>query len=168
MLGYHSQVILSGRRINDDMGKHVAEKCVKLIIATDKPVKGARVAILGFTFKENCLDTRNTKVIDIVRELEQYGIEPVIYDPIADKQEAKKLYGVEFVSEDKLKELDMCMSGCEGVTYVLHEAAWGSVPRSIEMPLFYQANNITGMINMLEASRQKGVKRFVYAFSSSV
>lgn len=73
----------------------------------------------------------------------------------------------EFVIGD-IKELDTCMKACEGVTYVLHEAAWGSVPRSIEMPLFYQANNITGMLNMLEASRQNGVKRFVYASSSSV
>ena len=67
MLGYHSQVILAGRRINDDMGKYVAENCVKMLIKADKAVKGAKVAILGFTFKENCPDTRNTKVIDIVK-----------------------------------------------------------------------------------------------------
>ena len=73
----------------------------------------------------------------------------------------------EFVEGD-IKDLDTCMKACEGVDYVLNQAAWGSVPRSIEMPLFYCANNITGTLNMLEAARQKGVKRFVYASSSSV
>ncbi|MDE5873257.1 MAG: nucleotide sugar dehydrogenase, partial [Lachnospiraceae bacterium] len=91
-LGYHSQIILSARRINDDMGKYVAENVVKNLIAADKAVKGARVAILGFTFKENCPDTRNTKVIDIVKELKEYGIDPVIADPVADSDEAKRLY----------------------------------------------------------------------------
>ena len=80
-LGYHSQIILSGRRINDDMGKYVAECLVKELIAHDIPVKRARVAILGFTFKDNCPDTRNTKVIDIYRELEEYGISPIVVDP---------------------------------------------------------------------------------------
>ena len=78
MMGYHSQVILSGRRINDDMGRYVAESIVKKLIKANRPVKGAKVAILGFTFKENCPDTRNTKVIDIVRELLEYGIVPVV------------------------------------------------------------------------------------------
>ena len=95
MLGYHSQIILAGRRINDDMGKYVAENCVKELIAADKPVKGAKVAILGFTFKENCPDTRNTKVWDIVKELREYGIEPVINDPVADPNEAHTFYGVD-------------------------------------------------------------------------
>ncbi len=106
MLGYHSQVILSGRRINDDMGKYVAENCVKNLIAADKAVKGAKVAILGFTFKENCPDTRNTKVIDIVNELEEYGITPIIADPQADAEEAKHLYGIEFVDMDTIKDMD--------------------------------------------------------------
>lgn len=106
MLGYHSQIILSGRRINDDMGKYVAENVVKNLITADKAVKGAKVAILGFTFKENCPDTRNTRIIDIVNELEEYGITPVIADPVADVQEAKHLYGVEFVDIDSVKEMD--------------------------------------------------------------
>jgi len=106
MLGYHSQIILSGRRINDDMGKYVAENAVKNLIAAGKPVKNARVAILGFTFKENCPDTRNTKVIDIVRELREYGIEPIIADPVADSDEAKRLYGIEFVQADSVKKMD--------------------------------------------------------------
>jgi len=106
MLGYHSQIILSGRRINDDMGKYVAENVVKKLIDADKPVKGAKVAILGFTFKENCPDTRNTKIIDIVKELGEYGITPVIADPAADAAEAKWLYGVEFVGVDTIKDMD--------------------------------------------------------------
>ena len=106
MMGYHSQIILSGRRINDDMGKYVAENVVKKLIEADKPVKGAKVAILGFTFKENCPDTRNTKIIDIVNELGEYGITPVITDPAADADEAKWLYGVEFVESSSIKDMD--------------------------------------------------------------
>lgn len=105
-LGYHSQIILSGRRINDDMGKYVAENVVKNLIAADKAVKGAKVAILGFTFKENCPDTRNTKVIDIVKELSEYGIYPIIADPVADAAETKRLYGVDFVAMDTIKNMD--------------------------------------------------------------
>ena len=106
MLGYHSQVILAGRRINDEMGRYVAENCVKALIAADKPVKNARVAILGFTFKENCPDTRNSKVFDIVRELREYGIEPVIADPVADPDEAKRIYGVDFTQLSQIREMD--------------------------------------------------------------
>lgn len=105
-LGYHSQIILSGRRINDDMGKYVAENVVKNLIAADKSVKHAKVAILGFTFKENCPDTRNTKIIDIVKELNEYGINPIIADPTADAAEAKRLYGVDFVTMDEIKDMD--------------------------------------------------------------
>ncbi len=105
-LGYHSQIILSGRRINDSMGKYVAENCIKTLIKVDKHVKNARVAILGFTFKENCPDTRNSKVFDIVKELREYGIEPVIADPIADAAEAERLYGVKFVDKSEVKNMD--------------------------------------------------------------
>lgn len=105
-LGYHSQVILAGRRINDDMGKYVAESLVKKLIAHDIPVKGARVTIFGFTFKENCPDTRNTKVIDIVQELQEYGIEPTIVDPVADAEEAERLYGVRFASMEQIAGQD--------------------------------------------------------------
>ena len=106
MLGYHSQIILSGRRINDDMGRYVAENCVKSLIAADKHIKAAKVAILGFTFKENCPDTRNTKVIDIVKELREYGIEPIIADPEADAEEAERLYGVLFASMKDIEGMD--------------------------------------------------------------
>lgn len=106
MMGYHSQIILSGRRINDDMGKYVAENCIKRLIASDKPVKGARVAILGLTFKENCPDTRNSKVMDIITELREYGIEPLIADPQADAAEAGSLYGIKLVDLDAICDMD--------------------------------------------------------------
>lgn len=105
-MGYHSQIILSGRRINDDMGKYVAENTVKNLIKADVPVKNAKVAILGFTFKENCPDTRNTKIIDIYNELREYGITPVIADPEADSDEAKRLYGIEFIDINDIKNCD--------------------------------------------------------------
>ncbi len=105
-LGYHSQIILSGRRINDDMGKYVAESIVKKLIAADRPVKGAKIAILGFTFKENCPDTRNTKVIDIYNELGEYGITPLVVDTTADADEAKRLYGITFGSMSDIKDMD--------------------------------------------------------------
>lgn len=104
--GYHSRIILAGRRINDDMGKYIAGMLVKKLIGADVPVKNARVAILGFTFKENCPDTRNTRVIDIINELKEYGIAPLIYDPVADKDEAFHEYGLEFCQRDELRELD--------------------------------------------------------------
>lgn len=105
-LGYHSQIILSGRRINDDMGKYVAENTVKNLIKADVSIKNAKVAILGFTFKENCPDTRNTKIIDIYNELREYGITPIIADPEADADEAKRLYGVDFVGIDDVADCD--------------------------------------------------------------
>lgn len=105
-IGYHSQIILSGRRINDDMGRYVAENIVKYLIKADKTVKGAKVAILGFTFKENCPDTRNTKIIDIINELREYGIEPIVVDPVADSVEAKMLYGIEFAKLEEIVDMD--------------------------------------------------------------
>lgn len=105
-LGYHSQIILSGRRINDDMGKYVAESLVKNLIKAEIPVNKAKVAILGFTFKENCPDTRNTKVIDIYNELLEYGIKPVVTDETADADEAKRLYGIDFVGMDTIQDMD--------------------------------------------------------------
>lgn len=105
-MGYHSQIILSGRRINDDMGKYVAECCVKNLIAAGKPVKDAKIGILGFTFKENCPDTRNTKIIDIVKELIEYGISPIITDPVADSAEAERLYGIKFVDVSAFNNMD--------------------------------------------------------------
>ena len=105
-LGYHSRIILAGRRINDEMGKYVAESLVKSLIKVSVPVKGAKVAILGFTFKENCPDTRNTKVIDIYNELAEYDIHPLVVDPAADADEAKRLYGLSFGRLEDVRDMD--------------------------------------------------------------
>jgi UDP-N-acetyl-D-galactosamine dehydrogenase len=93
-LGYHPEIILAGRRLNDGMGKYVAGEVVKLMVKKDIKVKGSKALMLGFTFKEDCPDVRNTKVIDIVRELETYGIEVIIHDPWADGKEVQHEYGV--------------------------------------------------------------------------
>ena len=105
-LGYHPQIILSGRRINDSMGKYVVENVIKKLIKANVSVKSARVAILGFTFKENCPDTRNTRVIDIVNELVEYGITPAVADPQADCAEALEKYGITFAETSSLNNLD--------------------------------------------------------------
>ena len=101
-LGYHPQVILAGRRINDGMGKYVADQTVKHMIQAGFPVKDAQVTVLGLTFKENCPDLRNSRVIDVVRELESFGAKVRVHDPIADPAEAQHEYGVELVPWDKL------------------------------------------------------------------
>lgn len=98
-LGYHPQVILAGRRINDYMGIYVAQKTIKELIKAGIRVDGARVGILGLTFKENCRDIRNTRVIDIVQELREYGIEPELHDPLASPKEAKEIYGLDLYPE---------------------------------------------------------------------
>lgn len=105
-VGYHSQVILAGRRINDGMGKYVAENIVKDLIRNKVSITEARVAIVGFAFKENCQDTRNTKVIDIISELKEYGIDVVVVDDVADKKEAKMLYGVDIVELEQIGKVD--------------------------------------------------------------
>jgi len=106
-IGYHSQIILAGRRINDNMGKYVAENTVKLMIKANKQIKGAKVAVLGLTFKENCPDVRNTKVIDIVYELKEYGINVLVHDPQADKKEVFDSYGIELKETEDIKEVDV-------------------------------------------------------------
>lgn len=105
-MGYRSQIILAGRRVNDDMGIYVTEGLIKGLIKADIPVKSAKIGILGFTFKENCPDTRNTRIIDIIRELSDYGITPLVCDPVADIEEAEHEYGIDMVGLDKLNELD--------------------------------------------------------------
>jgi len=95
MLGYHPDVILAGRRINDSMGKFIAEQTVKQMIRAGKQINGAKVIVLGITFKENVPDLRNSKVVDLIRELESYGVEVHVHDPVADPAEARHEYGVE-------------------------------------------------------------------------
>ena len=105
-LGYLPEVILAGRRINDGMGKHVAETCVKLLIRQGRLVNAARVGILGFTFKENVPDLRNTRVIDVIRELQEYGVDVLVHDPLADAGEVRHEYGLSFAALDELANLD--------------------------------------------------------------
>jgi len=104
--GYHPQVILAGRRINDGMGKYIAEQTVKCMIAAGSAVKGARVNVLGATFKENIADLRNSKVLDIVAELEAYGVEVFIHDPLADGDEVRALCGRPLTPWDELPSAD--------------------------------------------------------------
>ncbi len=108
-LGYHSQIISSGRKINDGMAKFVSDNTVKSIIKADKKVKGAKVAIFGLTFKENCPDVRNTKVIDIIKELEEYEIDTLVYDPFADKQESYNYYNINLNSLEDIKDVDVVL-----------------------------------------------------------
>ena len=101
-LGYHPQVILAGRRINDGMGKYVAEQAIKKMIQAGFPVKTAKVNVLGLTFKENCPDLRNSRVIDVIHELRSYGADVAVHDPVADKHEAVEEYGVELCDWEQL------------------------------------------------------------------
>ena len=105
-LGYHSQIILNGRMVNDSMGIFIADKAVKLMVEAGQSPKNSKVAILGLTFKENCPDVRNSKVVDIVRRLQEYGIEPIVFDPWADKDEALREYGVKLVEMNDVKDVD--------------------------------------------------------------
>jgi UDP-N-acetyl-D-galactosamine dehydrogenase len=95
MLGYHPEVINAGRRINDGMGKFIAEQTVKQLIRNGWQVKGAPIIVLGLTFKEDCPDLRNSRVIDVIRELESYGAQVLVHEPVADADEAQHEYGVE-------------------------------------------------------------------------
>lgn len=106
MLGYHPDVILAGRRINDSMGKYVAEQTVKQMIQAGSHVKGAKVNVLGVTFKENVPDLRNSKVFDLISELRSYGVEVFVHDPVADPAEAREEYGIELLSWDALPRAD--------------------------------------------------------------
>ena len=96
--GYHPEIILAGRRLNDNMGKYIASEVIKLLIKRDYKVKGAAILMLGITFKENCPDIRNTKAVDIAKELQQYGAEVEIYDPWAHPEEVMQEYNIESLS----------------------------------------------------------------------
>ena len=110
LLGYHPQVILAGRRINDGMGKYVADETVKLLIQAGSPVKGATVNVLGLTFKENCPDLRNSRVIDVVRELASFGVSVHVHDPVADAADALREYNVQLTPWEALPRADAIVS----------------------------------------------------------
>ena len=105
-LGYHSQIILSGRKINDGMGGFVADAAIKELVLANKQVKSAKIIIMGVTFKENCPDCRNSKVEDIVTRLKEYGIAPLVYDPMAEYDEVKREYGIELIGKEEIKDAD--------------------------------------------------------------
>jgi UDP-N-acetyl-D-galactosamine dehydrogenase len=120
-VGYHPQVILAGRRINDGMGSYIAQRLVKLLVHADIPVRNAQVGILGLTFKENVPDMRNSRVPDIVAELRQFGIEPLIHDPVAAPDEAESEYGL------KLQEWHQ-MRGLDGLIMAVRHRAYEEMP----------------------------------------
>ena len=117
MLGYHPQVILAGRRINDGMGKFIAEQTIKQMIAAGSPIKGASVNVLGLTFKENCGDLRNSKVIDIIRELESYGVKVCVTDAQAEADEALHEYGVQLLPLTELPRADAIVAAVSHTEY---------------------------------------------------
>jgi UDP-N-acetyl-D-galactosamine dehydrogenase len=105
-LGYQPEVILAGRRINNNVGPYIAQRTVKMLINADIPVKGAKIGVLGLTFKEDCNDLRNSKVPDILLELRQFGIDAIIHDPVASAGEAVHEYGLKLSSLDEFAKLD--------------------------------------------------------------
>jgi UDP-N-acetyl-D-galactosamine dehydrogenase len=117
-LGYQPEVILAGRRINNGMGPYIAQRLVKLLIHADIPVKGAKIGILGLTFKENCNDLRNSRVPDIVGELAQFGIAPLVHDPLAVAHEAADEYGITLSPLDQLETLDALVLAVSHAEYV--------------------------------------------------
>jgi len=133
-LGYHPDVILAGRHINDGMGRYIAEQTVKQLIVADRKIKGARVAVLGITFKENCEDLRNSRVIDLIRELESYGIETLVFDPVANKVEAKDVYGVDLVGFKDLSGLEAIVAAVAHDELIALDASALSTTGSSGMP----------------------------------
>ncbi|WP_399629012.1 nucleotide sugar dehydrogenase [Sporosarcina sp. SG10008] len=130
MVGHHPEVILAGRRINDNIGKYVAEVLVKKLIKLNLPVQGARVTVLGLTFKENVPDLRNSKVIDVIRELQEYGIDVQVTDAQADSAEAVREYGVSLVSYDELLPSEAVVLAVSHREYI--EAGWVQFDRLLK------------------------------------
>jgi UDP-N-acetyl-D-galactosamine dehydrogenase len=129
-VGYHPEVILAGRRINDNMGKFIATSLVKQMINKNMPIQGARVTVLGLTFKENVPDLRNSKVIDVIRELQEFGVEVQVTDALADKEEAVREYGTELVDYDKLIPADAVVLAVPHDEYV--EKGWEQFDRLLK------------------------------------
>ncbi len=122
-LGYHPQVILAGRRINSGMGAFIAQKLVKMLVAADKPVKNARVAILGMSFKENVPDLRNSRTADIYHELRAFGISPIVHDPLADTEECLHEYGIHLSQWEEIRDLDAIVCAVRHDFYKLQPLA---------------------------------------------
>jgi len=105
-LGYHSQIILSGRKVNDDMGRYVGASAIKQMVKAKQDIEDARVAVLGLTFKENVADVRNTKVVDVIDELKEYGVNPIVYDPMAEPEEVYEEFNIRLAAKEDLRDLD--------------------------------------------------------------
>ena len=147
-VGYHPQVILAGRRINDGMGKFIAEQTVKQLIVADKAVKGARILVLGLTFKENCPDIRNTRVVDIISELKEYGVEVLVHDPMTDSTEVQHEYGFGLVVLDGLAPVD-------GVIWAVAHTAFASItPEGLK--LLCRNGNESGVV--MDVQREDVIK----------
>ena len=132
-IGYHPEMILAGRRINDNMGKYIAERTIKILINAGRPVRNARVAVLGLTFKENIPDLRNTRVIDIITELKDYGVHVLVHDPMADPAEVNHYYGLTMTAVQDIQEVDAV------IVAVAHQA--------------YQHLGLAGMAGLCRDSR---------------
>lgn len=153
-LGYHSQIILAGRRINDEMGKYVAENTVKQMIKANKQINGSTVAIFGITFKENCPDVRNSKVVDIIRELREYGIEVKVVDPVANSDDLLREYGIETCKVDDIKDVD-------AVVFAVSHEAFKKIELEHIKGMFrtQKQSNIFEMDEVAVASEAASVKR---------
>jgi UDP-N-acetyl-D-galactosamine dehydrogenase len=144
-VGYHPQVVLGGRRVNDNMGKYVAEQTVKQIAAQGHPVAGAVVTVLGLTFKENCADLRNSRIDDILRELKEYSCNVVVHDPLADPNEALEEYGVQLVSWDELPSSQAVILAVPHDGYL--DAGWAGLK-----PLFGESSTVIDVKGVLDRS----------------
>ncbi len=151
-VGYHPQVILAGRRINDGMGKYVAEQTVKKLIQAGKAVKGARILVLGLTFKEDVPDIRNSKVIDIIRELKEYGAEVLVHDPMACPDETQQEYGLELVDLVQVDAVD-------AVIYAVSHQAYNEITPARLVELCRHGNgcgvvvDVKGVLNQVEVEQ---------------
>ncbi len=148
-IGYHPEVILAGRRINSGMGEHIASTCVKKLIESGSSVKNARVGILGFTFKENVPDTRNTRIIDIVEELKEFGIVPLVHDPVADSAEVHEEYGFTLNSIEELTNLDAIIFA------VPHKAFKDITPDQIQSMFGEKSVTILDIKSFLDREKMK-------------
>lgn len=156
MLGYHSQVILAGRRINDEMGKYVAENCIKNMIKVGKQIKGATVVIFGITFKENTPDVRNTKVIDLINELKEYGVNVVVVDPVANREDLFNIYGVRLHKIEDIKDVDAV------IIAVPHEEFKVIKLEDIKNMYNHRLNSFTYAFENNTASPEKGIAEYKY------
>jgi UDP-N-acetyl-D-galactosamine dehydrogenase len=123
MLGYHPEVILAGRRINDNMGKYIAEQTIKQMIRAGSAIKGAKIVVLGLTFKENVPDLRNSKVIDVINELRTYGVDVIVHDPVAAPADARHEYGIDLVAWDDLPRADALVAAVAHQPFLQRETS---------------------------------------------